>query len=69
MNKILNQKFKALDKLFEAGFIDEKSILKMQMEDFLKLSQFSTVDINLIIKFKQAIKEKNIVAFLSNNKD
>ena len=52
MNKILNQKFKALDKLFEAGFRDEKSILKMQMEDFLKLSQFSTVDINLIIKFK-----------------
>ena len=38
MNKILNQKFKALDKLFEAGFTDEKSILKMQMEDFLKLS-------------------------------
>lgn len=69
MNKILNQKFKALDKLFEAGFTDEKSILKMQMEDFLKLSQFSTVDINLIIKFKQAIKGKNIVAFLSNNKD
>ena len=69
MNKILNQKFKALDKLFEAGFTDEKSILKMQMEDFLKLSQFSTVDINLIIKFKQAIKEKNIVAFLSNYKD
>ena len=69
MNKILNQKFKALDKLFEAGFTDEKSILRMQMEDFLKLSQFSTVDINLIIKFKQAIKEKNIVAFLSNNKD
>lgn len=69
MNKILSQKFKALDKLFEAGFTDEKSILKMQMEDFLKLSQFSTVDINLIIKFKQAIKEKNIVAFLSNNKD
>ena len=69
MNKILNQKFKALDKLFEAGFTDEKSILKMQMEDFLKLSQFSTVDINLIIKFKQAIKEKNIVAFLSKNKD
>lgn len=69
MNKNLNQKFKALDKLFEAGFTDEKSILKMQMEDFLKLSQFSTVDINLIIKFKQAIKEKNIVAFLSSNKD
>ena len=69
MNKILSQKFKALDKLFEAGFTDEKSILKMQMEDFLKLSQFSTVDINLIIKFKQAIKEKNIVAFLSDNKE
>ena len=69
MNKILNQKFKALDKLFEAGFTDEKSILKMHMEDFLKLSQFSTVDINLIIKFKQAIKEKNIVAFLSDNKE
>lgn len=66
MNKILNQKFRAIDKLFEAGFTDEKSILNMKMEDLLK---FSPIDVNLIIRFKQAIKEKNIVAFLSDNKD
>lgn len=66
MNKILNQKFRAIDKLFEAGFTDEKSILNMKMEDLLK---FNPIDVNLIIRFKQAIKEKNIVAFLSDNKD
>lgn len=66
MNKILNQKFRAIDKLFEAGYTDEKSILNMKMEDLLK---FNPIDVNLIIRFKQAIKEKNIVAFLSDNKD
>lgn len=66
MNKILNQKFRAIDKLFEAGYTDEKSILNMKMEDLLK---FNPIDVNLIIRFKQAIKEKNIVAFLSDNKE
>jgi hypothetical protein len=66
MNYSLNQKFKALDKLFSAGFVDEKSILNMKLEDLLKMPNLSTIEVNIIIEFKKAIKDKNIVTFLSN---
>ena len=69
LNQKLNQKFKALDKLFEAGFADEKSILNMKLDDLLKMPNLTTIEVNVIIRFKQAIKDKNIVAFLSDNKE
>ena len=69
MNHSLNQKFRALEKLFNAGFVDEKSILNMKLEDLLKMPNLTTIEVNVIIRFKQAIKDKNIVAFLSYNKE
>lgn len=61
----LNQIFKALDKLFKAGFTDEKSISNMKIEDLLKLKNLTNIEISIIIEFKKAIKEKNLVAFLT----
>lgn len=66
MNQKLNQKFKALEKLFNAGFVDEKSILNMKLEDLLKMPNLSTIEVNIIIEFKKAIKNKTVIAFLSN---
>lgn len=63
----LNNIFKALDKLFSAGFINEKQILNMQLEDLSRLDNISNIEINIIIEFKKAIKNKKLVAFLSNN--
>lgn len=63
----LNNIFKALDKLFSAGFINEKQILNMQLEDLSRLDNISNIEINIIIEFKKAIKNKKLVAFLSDN--
>ena len=63
----LNNIFKALDKLFSAGFTTEKQILNMQLEDLSRLDNISNIEINIIIEFKKAIKNKKLVAFLSNN--
>lgn len=66
MNYSYNQITKALDKLFRAGFVEEKNILNMKLEDLLKMPDLTTIEIGIIIDFKKAIKDKSIVKFLGN---
>lgn len=61
----LNQITKTLDKLFKAGFIDEKSILAIKLDDLEKIQDVTSVEITIIIELKKAIKNKRIIAFLS----
>lgn len=63
----INQISKSLDKLFKAGFTNEKSISSMKIEDLLKLDNLTNIEISIIIEFKRAIKNKNLVAFLSSS--
>ena len=51
--------------IISAGFTTDKSILNMQMEDLLKIPSLTAVETNIIIEFKKAIKNKQIIAFLS----
>ena len=60
-----NQITKLLEKIFKAGFTDEKSILAIQLEDLEKVPDISSSDITIIIELKKAIKTKRIIAFLS----
>ena len=61
----LNQITKTLDKLFKAGFDDEKSILAIKLDDLEKIQDVTSVEITIIIELKKAIKNKRIIAFLS----
>lgn len=63
----LSQITKTLDKLFTAGFVDEKSILSIQLDDLEKIQDVSSIEITIIIDLKRAIKNKKIIAFLSGN--
>lgn len=56
---------KSIEKLFNAGFDDDKLILAMQLEDVQKIEGITIQDINIIIKFKKAIRTKQIVKFLT----
>lgn len=60
-----NQITKLLEKVFKAGFTDEKSILAIQLDDLSKIQDISSVDITIILELKKAIKNKKIIAFLS----
>ena len=64
----LNQITKTLDKLFKAGFVDEKSILAIKLDDLEKIQDVTSVEITIIIELKKAIKNKRIIAFLSCNR-
>lgn len=61
----LSQITKTLDKLFTAGFVDEKGILSIQLDDLEKIQDISSIEITIIIDLKRAIKNKKIIAFLS----
>jgi len=61
----LSQLTKTLDKLFSAGFKDEKSILSLKLEDLEKIQDFGMIDVNIIINLKKAIKTKQLIKFLS----
>ena len=65
----LSQITKTLEKLFEAGFNTDKKILAMKMEDLVKLPNLSSNETLIIIEFKTAIKNKDLVAFLSGYKE
>ena len=65
----LNHITKTLDKLFKAGFIDEKSILAIKLDDLEKIQDVTSVEITIIIELKRAIKNKKIIAFLSCNQE
>lgn len=56
---------KLLEKIFKAGFNDEKSILAIQLDDLEKIPDISSTDISILLELKKAIKSKKIIAFLS----
>ena len=66
MNKYnFNQITKTLDKIFNSGFNTEKKILNIKLEDLEKIKDITSIDMNIIISLKKAIKDKTLIAFLS----
>ena len=65
----INQIAKTLDKIFTEGFNTEKKILSMMMEDLQRVPDLTSIEMNIIIDLKKAIKSKQIIAFLSGTPD
>ena len=62
----LTQVTKTLEKLFTAGFNTDKQILSLKLEDLEKIPNLQSAETFIIIKFKEAVKNKQLIAFLSN---
>ena len=62
----VNQKaIKVLNKVFEAGFTDEKAIAYMTMDYILSMQGGITVaDITLINDLQKSIKSNKVISFL-----
>lgn len=65
----LSQITKTLEKLFGAGFNTDKKILAMKLEDLEKISNLTSSEMMIIIDFKRAIKNRQIITFLSGYKE
>lgn len=61
----VNQKaIKVLNKVFEAGFTDEKAISAMTMDDILSMQSITVADIGLINDLQKSIKANKVISFL-----
>ena len=61
----VNQKaVKVLNKIFEAGFTEEKAIVAMTMDDILSMQGITVADITLINELQKSIKGNKVISFL-----
>ncbi len=61
----VNQKaVKVLNKIFEAGYIEEKAIVAMTMDDILSMQGITIADITLINELQKSIKGNKVISFL-----
>lgn len=65
----LSQITKTLEKLFEAGFNTDKKILALKLEDLMRIPNLQNNETMIIIEFKNAVKNKKIIEFLSGYKE
>ena len=61
----VNQKaVKVLNKIFEAGFTDEKTIAAMTMDDILSMQGITVAEIGIINDLQKSIKANKVITFL-----
>lgn len=60
---------KLLEKLFKAGFTDEKKILAIELKDLEKIEDITSNEIVILLNLKKAIRQKNVIAFLNGTKE
>ena len=56
---------KTIEKLFNAGFNTDKKIISLRLEDLNKITNLQANETAIIIEFKNAVKSKQIINFLS----
>ncbi len=70
MNKYnLSQITKVLEKIFKAGFKTEKDILNIKLDDLTRIQDINGNEIIILLDLKKAIKNRQIIAFLSNSEE
>ena len=70
MNKYnLSQITKVLEKIFKAGFKSEKDILNIKLDDLTRIQDVNGNEIIILLDLKKAIKNRQIIAFLSNSEE
>lgn len=61
----VNQKIiKVMNKVFAAGFTEEQQIIKMNMDDILKIPGITVADILVINDLQKSIKTNKVITFL-----
>ena len=62
----VNQKaVKVINKVFDAGFTEEKAIAAMTMDDILSMQGITVADIALINDLRKSIKANKVISFLA----
>lgn len=65
----MQQKIKVLTKVVESGCDTEKKLLKLEMEDILKIKGITIPDMNIIIELQKNTKAGKLYSYLSDGTD
>lgn len=57
---------RALNKVLDAGFTEEKAIAAMTMDDILSMQGIMVADITLINELQKSIKGNKVISFLGD---
>ena len=57
---------RALNKVLDAGFTEEKAIAAMTMDDILSMQGITVADITLINELQKSIKGNKVISFLGD---
>jgi len=63
----MKNKMKTLEKLITSGFDTDEKIKNMKIEDIFKIKGLTSIDISNIKELIEAIKNKRVIAFFSEN--
>ncbi|RGH41847.1 hypothetical protein DW901_02110 [Firmicutes bacterium AM41-5BH] len=65
-----NQKaIKVLQRLFDAGYVTEKEIVNMAMDEMLALPGVNVEDLCIISELQKSIKANKVISYLSGKKE
>lgn len=65
-----NQKaIKVLQRLFDAGYVTEKEIVNMTMDEMLALPGVNVADLFIISELQKSIKANKVISYLSGKKE
>ena len=67
MAKINNKAVKTIAKLLEEGFMTEKDILAMTMDDILLMPGISLAEVGMINNLQKAIKANKVISYLGGD--
>ena len=59
---------KALNKVLDAGFTDEKAIAAMTIDDILNMQGVTVADIGIINELQKSIKANKVISFLGGGR-
>ena len=58
---------RALNKVLDAGFTEEKAIATMTMDDILSMQGITVAEITLINELQKSIKGNKVISFLGGS--
>ena len=63
MAAINKTKIRIINRLYEAGFTDEKAISKLKTMDILDLPDLTRAEMKMICELQEAIKDNRVISF------
>lgn len=63
MAAINKTKIKIINRLYEAGYTDEKAISKLKTKDILDLPDLTRAEMKMICELQEAIKDNRVFSF------